>query len=91
MEKIRDLLDISKTNLKIREDKARGVYIQDVTEKYVGEEQEVISIMDLGMNNRVISATNMNEGSSRSHSIFLMTITQNNLNDLSVLIIFYSF
>ena len=39
--------------------------------------------MKLGASNRAISATNMNEGSSRSHSIFMMTIHQNNLHELS--------
>ena len=41
MEKIRDLLDPTKTDLKIREDKKRGVYIEDNMEKYVTEESEV--------------------------------------------------
>ena len=27
MEKIRDLLDVTKTNLKIREDKRKGIYV----------------------------------------------------------------
>jgi kinesin family protein 5 len=31
MEKIRDLLDSSKVDLKIRENKTKGIYIQDVT------------------------------------------------------------
>lgn len=83
MERIRDLLDISKTDLKIREDKSRGIYIQDVTETYVSEEIEVYNLMRIGNSNRAISATQMNEGSSRSHSIFMLTISQNNLNDLS--------
>ena len=37
MENIRDLLDKEKTNLKIREDKTRGIYIQDATESYVSD------------------------------------------------------
>ena len=36
MEKIRDLLDISKTDLKIRENK-QGPYIENVTEAYIGD------------------------------------------------------
>ena len=84
MEKIRDLLEVSKTDLKIREDKNRGIYIQDVTENYVGGDMEVYGLMKVGNSNRAISATNMNEGSSRSHSIFILTISQNNLKDLSV-------
>lgn len=84
MEKIRDLLEVSKSDLKIREDKNRGIYIQDVTETYVSEESDVYGLMKLGNSNRAISATNMNEGSSRSHSIFILTVSQNNLKDLSV-------
>ena len=43
MEKIRDLLDNNrvKTNLTIREDKIKGVYIVDVTEEYVTSNEEV--------------------------------------------------
>ena len=41
MEKIKDLLDSSKDNLKIHEDKTKGVYIADVTETYVSNELEV--------------------------------------------------
>ena len=88
-EKIRDLLEVSKTDLKIREDKNRGIYIQDVTEEYVSEESNVYELMKVGNSNRAISATNMNEGSSRSHSIFILTISQNNLKDMSVIIYIY--
>ena len=84
MEKIKDLLCPDKTNLKIREDKARGVYIEDVTEQYVAEEKDVYELMKVGNANRAICATNMNEGSSRSHLIFIMTIHQNNTHELSV-------
>lgn len=83
MEKIRDLISPEKYNLKIREDRARGIYIEDVTEAYVSQDIEVYELMKLGNANRAISATNMNEGSSRSHSIFMMSIHQNNLQDLS--------
>ena len=38
MERIKDLLNPSQTNLKIHEDKQRGIYIADVTEEYVGDE-----------------------------------------------------
>jgi kinesin family member 5 len=60
MEKIRDLLDPTKTNLKVHEDKAKGIYIGDVTETYVGEETEVYDIMKLGNDNRSIGYTDMN-------------------------------
>lgn len=82
-EKIRDLIDPSKDNLRVHEDKQKGVYMQDITEKYVISETEVYELMKLGNSNRSISATLMNAESSRSHSIFILTITQNNTEDLS--------
>jgi kinesin family member 5 len=43
----------------------------------------VYDIMKQGNSNRSIASTLMNAESSRSHSIFILTITQNNLEDLS--------
>mmetsp|Transcript_33909 Transcript_33909/g.33015 ORF Transcript_33909/g.33015 Transcript_33909/m.33015 type:complete len:90 (+) Transcript_33909:229-498(+) len=60
MEKVKDLIDPKKTNLKVHEDKVKGIYIEDVTETYVGEEQEVFEIMKLGNDNRAIGVTDMN-------------------------------
>ena len=34
-QKIRDLLDNSKNNLKIRENKSQGIFIDSVSEKYI--------------------------------------------------------
>ncbi len=75
MERIKDLLDPTKDNLKIHEEKGKGVYVADVTEQYVAEDDEVYEIMKQGNKSRAISATNMNEESSRSHSIFILTVT----------------
>lgn len=44
-EKVRDLFDTVKSDLKIRENKSQGIYIQDVTEKYVAEPAEVINLI----------------------------------------------
>jgi kinesin family protein 5 len=77
LERIRDLLDPSKQDLKIHEDKNRGVYIADLTEEYVSQRMEVYELMRFGSANREVGYTHMNAGSSRSHSIFSITITQN--------------
>ena len=82
-EKIRDLVDTDRINLNVREEKAKGIYVEDLSEHYVASEEEVIDIMKIGSENRASGATNMNEHSSRSHSIFIMTIHQNNVKDLS--------
>jgi kinesin family protein 5 len=52
MEKVRDLLNPTKHDLKIREDKTKGVYIQDVTENYVSEEQEIYDVLKVCSGNR---------------------------------------
>lgn len=35
MEKLKDLLDANKNDLKIRSDKKRGIFIEDLTENYI--------------------------------------------------------
>ena len=77
-EKIRDLLDISRINLNIREDNIKGIYVDGCSERYVGNEQDVLNLLELGSSNRAQAATNMNEHSSRSHSIFILSINQTN-------------
>lgn len=44
-ERIKDLMDPSKDNLKIHEEKGKGVYIQDITEIYCSDEQEIYALM----------------------------------------------
>jgi len=83
-ERIRDLLDPKRDNLKVHEDKARGVFIGEVTESYVGCEQEIFDAMRAGHYNRSMAVTNMNEHSSRSHLVFMLTVEQKNLHDRSV-------
>ena len=81
MERIRDLLDQfrTKTNLSVREDPRLGIYVAGVTEEYVTCEEELLEVMRIGTANRATAATGMNEGSSRSHSVFMVTVQQRNL------------
>ena len=79
MEKIRDLLAPHNDNLPIHEEKLRGVYVKGLLEIYVGSIQEVYTVMRKGGAARATAATNMNQESSRSHSIFVITITQKNM------------
>lgn len=52
--------------------------MEDATEVYVSNPEEMFEIMRAGSKNRSVAATRMNEKSSRSHSIFLLTIYQKN-------------
>ncbi|XP_062853539.1 kinesin heavy chain [Trichomycterus rosablanca] len=74
MDKIRDLLDVSKTNLSVHEDKNRVPYVKGCTERFVSSPDEMMDVIDEGKSNRHVAVTNMNEYSSRSHSIFLINI-----------------
>ncbi|CAJ0930047.1 unnamed protein product [Ranitomeya imitator] len=80
LDKIRDLLDVSKTNLAVHEDKNRvPYYVKGCTERFVSSPEEVMDVIDEGKANRHVAVTNMNEHSSRSHSIFLINIKQENI------------
>ncbi|XP_033116058.1 kinesin heavy chain-like isoform X3 [Anneissia japonica] len=79
LDRIKDLLDVSKTNLSVHEDKNRVPYVKGVTERFVSSPDEVMEVIDEGKSNRHIAVTNMNEHSSRSHSIFLINVKQENL------------
>ena len=79
MERIRDLLMPQNDNLPVHEEKSRGVYVKGLLEIYVSSVQEVYEVMRRGGASRATAATNMNQESSRSHSIFVITITQKNV------------
>jgi len=75
-EKVRDLLNPSQTNMKVRETKADGFIVQDVTEIYCTDKESVLRVIELGKTNRVAAPTLMNAESSRSHSIFSILVDQ---------------
>ncbi|OMO53413.1 C2 calcium-dependent membrane targeting [Corchorus capsularis] len=73
-EQITDLLEPSSTNLLLREDLKKGVYVENLTEYYVQTVDDVLKLLLQGAANRRIAATNMNSESSRSHSVFTCII-----------------
>lgn len=76
-ETLRDLLDPkSLTKLKIRETPARGVWVEGLTEAFVASQHDIISLLQLGEQSRATASTNMNAVSSRSHSLFVITLVQ---------------
>lgn len=79
MERIRDLLVPQNDNLPVHEEKNRGVYVKGLLEVYVSSVQEVYEVLRRGGESRAVSSTNMNSESSRSHSIFVLTVTQKNV------------
>eukprot|EP01041_Mallomonas_annulata_P009019 gene9020-18677_t len=74
-EKLRDLLNPQLDNLKIRE-KPDGFVIEDVTEVYCTDNDDVLRVIEMGKANRASAPTLMNAESSRSHSILSIQIDQ---------------
>jgi len=76
LEKIRDLLNPVNDNLKLRQNDQ--VWIQGVTEEYMSCYDDVMDCMRRGNSNRTVGETRMNQRSSRSHSVFMLTLEQYN-------------
>ncbi|BFZ02552.1 hypothetical protein BsWGS_05591 [Bradybaena similaris] len=81
MDKIRDLLDVTKTNLSVHEDKNKVPFVKGCTERFVSSPEEVMDVIEEGKSNRHVAVTNMNEHSSRSHSVFLIHVKQENVEN----------
>ncbi|KAL0384166.1 UNVERIFIED_CONTAM: Kinesin-like protein KIN-12D [Sesamum radiatum] len=73
-EQITDLLDPSSTNLMLREDMKKGVYVENLSEFEVHTVGDILQLLTQGSSNRKVAATNMNRESSRSHSVFTCVI-----------------
>lgn len=72
-EDVRDLLSHSTESLQIREDPRHGVFVQSV-EETVTDFESLLKILFYGEKSRQVASTGMNERSSRSHTIFRITI-----------------
>ncbi|XP_061890599.1 kinesin-like protein KIF3C [Entelurus aequoreus] len=76
-EEVRDLLDPNHGNargLELRESPETGVYVPDLTSCVCKSIKEIEEVMNVGNQARAVGATDMNEHSSRSHALFLITV-----------------
>lgn len=73
---MKDLLQKSGTDLAIHESKSRGVHVQSF-EAIVRSEEEVVALMEKGEAQRHYGRTEMNDFSSRSHTILRLMIESN--------------
>ncbi|KAM6319179.1 kinesin-like protein KIF3B isoform 1-T2 [Podargus strigoides] len=74
-EEIRDLLSKDQSKrLELKERPDTGVYVKDLSSFVTKSVKEIEQVMNVGNQNRSVGATNMNEHSSRSHAIFVITI-----------------
>lgn len=74
-EEIRDLLckDNNK-KLELKEHPEYGVYVKDLSSVVTKNATEIEHVMNIGNQSRSVGFTNMNERSSRSHAIFVVTV-----------------
>lgn len=72
METLQDLLEPSNTNLKLREDLNKQVYLENATWKTITNISDAKMIFKQGEKNRTTAKTLMNSTSSRSHAIFII-------------------
>ena len=74
MERVKDLLNPVNSNLPIRLTKKKETYVEGITEVSVMNDDEVYDVIEKGTSNRAIAATDMNAHSSRSHSVFMLSV-----------------
>ena len=70
---VNDLINPANKNLDVRES-IQGIYINRLSEKEVSSAQEVMQLMELGNESKNIAATQLNELSSRSHTVFRINL-----------------
>ncbi|XP_076650548.1 kinesin-like protein 68D [Halictus rubicundus] len=81
-EEIRDLLQPDQSlRFELKEKPDTGVFVKDLSTSVCKNAAEIQQLMNMGNQNRTIGATNMNEHSSRSHAIFLITIEMGSIDD----------
>lgn len=73
-EQIQDLLNPGVSNLQVREDLKRGIFLEGITEEVISSTECALGLLKKGQTARHISSTSMNSESSRSHSVFTMVI-----------------
>ncbi|KAJ4719518.1 Kinesin-like protein [Melia azedarach] len=76
MEKVRDLFDLSKDNIQLKESRVQGILLSGVTEISVFNSGEALQNLASGIANRAVGETQMNMASSRSHCIYIFTVQQ---------------
>ena len=59
----------------IRQDSKKGVFVEGVAEEPVYSPQKLFDCLYTGMKNRHVGETLMNRESSRSHSIFTISLS----------------
>ncbi|KAL0483193.1 kinesin-like protein [Acrasis kona] len=85
-EQVRDLFNpsnpLNKHGLKVRENPQTGPYVEGLEFSTVSSFEEITELMDEGNRMRTIAKTNMNDTSSRAHTIFQVLLYQSTTTKL---------
>ncbi|XP_031496899.1 kinesin-like protein KIN-1 [Nymphaea colorata] len=76
MEKVRDLFDLSKGSIQVKESKSRGIFLSGATEVCISDTKQALKHLCGGIANRAVGETQMNLVSSRSHCLYIISIQQ---------------
>lgn len=73
-EEINDLLAPENTRLTVQESREHGVHVVGLREEVVRSPSDVLALLEEGDGSRKVGETKMNKNSSRSHTIFRMSL-----------------
>ena len=81
-EEVRDLLGKDpKARLELRDAKKGGVEVPGLGAFVASGPDDMYRFLEIGRKNRAVGATSMNAGSSRSHSVFMVTVASMNTDE----------
>lgn len=79
-EEIRDLIKGDGQKLKLKQNEQGTVYVDGLSQTEVKSDNDCMKLLDNGSSHKAVASTDMNARSSRSHSIFTITIEQSITN-----------
>eukprot|EP01017_Pseudomicrothorax_dubius_P042421 TRINITY_DN6922_c0_g1_i2.p1 TRINITY_DN6922_c0_g1~~TRINITY_DN6922_c0_g1_i2.p1 ORF type:complete len:609 (+),score=94.39 TRINITY_DN6922_c0_g1_i2:220-2046(+) len=73
-ETVNDLLNPKEKSLEIRDHLTKGTYIPGLTESIVRNDRDAYEFFNKGEAERIVAGTSLNEQSSRSHTVFRISL-----------------
>ncbi len=75
LDDVYDLLNKDeRSKMEVKESKDQGVFVKDLSTFVVKGVPDLLKVLRAGQKARKVGATKMNEGSSRSHSLLMITV-----------------
>lgn len=75
MENIYDLLSTESKPLPLREDPSGEVFVQDLVQVRLQDSSQALALLNTGLANRIMGSQNVNQTSSRSHIVLMLSVT----------------